>query len=319
MVSQFYPPVAGGQEQYVRNLSHALVARGHAVSVATIALDDDAPQSRDGAVAVHRIRTSAQRIPALFTSSRQFAPPVADPEAVWRLRRVIDEEQPDVIHAHDWLARSALPRAARGQRPIVMTLHDYSSVCATKRLVCHATPCAGPGVRKCLECATEYYGPVKGPPTAIANWAVGGAERRGVRMFLPVSRAVAEGNGLARRRLPFRVIPNFVADDIRSSADGDHPALALLPDGDFLLFVGDLARDKGIQVLLAAYGRLGRRRSSRRAPCRRGHERVAAGGDRSGAVDRPGLLPDRRHRGDGGRLPGRRVTERRHPGPDRRR
>ena len=39
MVSQFYPPVAGGQEQHVRNLAHALVERGHRVEVVTIAAD----------------------------------------------------------------------------------------------------------------------------------------------------------------------------------------------------------------------------------------------------------------------------------------
>ena len=39
MVSQFYPPVVGGQETHVRNLAQALVAHGHDVEVATIAVD----------------------------------------------------------------------------------------------------------------------------------------------------------------------------------------------------------------------------------------------------------------------------------------
>ena len=37
MVSESYPPIAGGAEQYVRNLSVALQRRGHDVSVATLA------------------------------------------------------------------------------------------------------------------------------------------------------------------------------------------------------------------------------------------------------------------------------------------
>jgi glycosyltransferase involved in cell wall biosynthesis len=72
-------------------------------------------------------------------------------------------------------------------------------------------------------------------------------------MFIPVSRAVADGNGLGRRRLPFRVIPNFVPDDLATTPGADDPALADLPSGDFLLYVGDLARDKGVTVLLDAY------------------------------------------------------------------
>jgi glycosyltransferase involved in cell wall biosynthesis len=67
---------------------------------------------------------------------------------------------------------------------------------------------------------------------------------------------VADGNQLEHRHLPFRVIPNFVPDDIGGMPEVDDPALARLPDGDFLLFVGDIARDKGVEVLLEAYRRL---------------------------------------------------------------
>src|SRR5271167_4169207 len=67
MVSQFYPPVAGGQEQYVRNLAHALSGRGHGVEVVTIAASAPAGTTLDETVPVHRIRTSAQRLPQLYS------------------------------------------------------------------------------------------------------------------------------------------------------------------------------------------------------------------------------------------------------------
>src|SRR3954451_1018839 len=256
MVSQFYPPVAGGQEQYVRNLSHALAGRGHHVSVATIQLNGSPAQERDGPVELHRIQTSAQRLPFLFGSSRQFAPPLADPEAVLELRKVIRQQPPDVIHTHDWLARSVTPHVARGELPVVATLHDYSTVCAQKRLVHQGGPCAGPGATKCVACAGDYYGAIKGTMTALGNWASAPLERRAVSMFVPVSRAVAEGTRLEGHALPFRVIPNFVPDDLASRAQPDHPALGDLPRERFILFVGDVAADKGAQVLLDAYARL---------------------------------------------------------------
>jgi len=59
MVSQFYPPVAGGQEQHVRNLAHALVDRGHHVEVVTIAADGSVGVALDGVVVLHRIRTTS--------------------------------------------------------------------------------------------------------------------------------------------------------------------------------------------------------------------------------------------------------------------
>lgn len=256
MVAQFYPPVAGGEEQHVRNLSTALVERGHDVSVASVQLEDDDPLTLDRKVRVHRLRTTVQRAKWLYSSSRPFAPPVPDPEAVISLRRLIDVEQPDLIHAHNWLGRSVMPRLARGRRPLVVTLHDYGLICANKRFIYRQAPCSGPGLHKCIACATDHYGAITGTPITIANWAGGAAERRAVDMFLPVSHAVAEGTELERRGVPFRVIPNFVPDDVGQMTDVDDPALANLPDRDYLLFVGDLTHDKGVDVLLDAFGKL---------------------------------------------------------------
>jgi glycosyltransferase involved in cell wall biosynthesis len=109
---------------------------------------------------------------------------------------------------------------------------------------------------KCLSCAVDHYGMAKGVPTVIGNYVMSAAERMMVDMFLPVSHAVAEGTGLIGSRLPFQVIPNFVPDDfgiIEGEAD-EH--LAGLPEEDYLLFVGDVGSEKGLNVLLEAYGGL---------------------------------------------------------------
>ena len=258
MVSQFYPPVAGGEEQHVRNLSSALAERGHEVSVATIRLDGDDPSPFDGTVRIHRLSTSVQRVDSLFSSSRPFAPPFPDPKAVAELRRIVRAERPDVIHGHNWLARSIVPRMVRGDRPLVMTLHDYGLVCAKKRFVHRGTRCSGPGPVKCLLCASGHYGTRKGVPVTFTNWASARAERRAVKMYVPVSASVAESNQLQRRGLPFRVIPNFVADDLADRPDVRDPALERIPSRDFILFAGDMSRDKGVEVLLAAYEQLDR-------------------------------------------------------------
>jgi glycosyltransferase involved in cell wall biosynthesis len=108
----------------------------------------------------------------------------------------------------------------------------------------------------CVGGADHHSGRLTGPPTALGNWAGAAAERRSVAMFLPVSQAVARGAQLERRGLPFRVIPNFVPDAIAASEGHDNGTAVELPSRDFMLFVGDLTADKGIHVLLEAYGRL---------------------------------------------------------------
>ncbi len=254
MLAQFYPPVVGGEEQHVRNLSHALAARGHQVAVATLRLPGTAATETDGPVRVYRLEGTVQRLSWLFSESeRPHAPPLPDPAVVRSLAAVLRYERPDVVHAHNWLLHSYLPLAARGQVPFVVTLHDYSLACAKKRLIYRDAPCSGPGPAKCLACTADHYGPLKGAVTLLGSTAAGLVERRVVDLFLAVSQATAAGNGLVGSNVPYRVVHNFIPDDIAQRADPADPRLRNLPQGDFLLFVGDLSRDKGVHVLLEAY------------------------------------------------------------------
>ena len=66
---------------------------------------------------------------------------------------------------------------------------------------------------------------------------------------MPVSQAVAEGNRLPMRNLPFRVIPNFISDELLNAQDSPHPLVSQLPEGEFMLYVGGLDRAKGVDVL----------------------------------------------------------------------
>jgi glycosyltransferase involved in cell wall biosynthesis len=85
---------------------------------------------------------------------------------------------------------------------------------------------------------------------------MGFPERAAVDMFLPVSEAVAEGNGICRKNVNYRVIPNFVADDMTTRQYPHYPELEQLPDEPFVLFVGDLNSTKGADLAVEAYAGL---------------------------------------------------------------
>jgi glycosyltransferase involved in cell wall biosynthesis len=257
MISEFYYPFIGGAEQHVRSLSRELVARGHDVAVVTLWHTGLAEFEIDHGVRIYRVRGTLQRPAAIFNDqARRYVPPFPDPEALLAIREVIARERPAIVHAHNWLVHSFLPIKAWSRARLVMTLHDYSLACVKKTLMRDEGICDGPGLAKCLACASGYYGAAKAVPTVLANYGMSRAERAAVDMFLPVSHAVAAGSGLVDSRLRYRVIPNFVRDDIAQVPAAHDPLLAQLPDRDYMLFVGALGRHKGLHVLLEAYAGL---------------------------------------------------------------
>jgi len=249
MLTQFYPPVAGGQEQHVRNLAHALVERGHHVEVATIAVNGSAATSLDGGVTVHHVRTTAQRLPRLYSDrERPHAMPVVDPGFRSAIGELLGGRQFDLLHAHDWSIGSAIGSARRAGIPVVLTQHDYSHVCATKRLMRGDVVCPGPAPLACVRCASSWHGPIVGPVVVAANALSRRSRGRHVDAFVPVSSGVAVNTRLPGRS-PYRIIPNFIPDDL--VLDQTSPC----PDGA-IVFVGDLSRDKGVEVLIEAHRRL---------------------------------------------------------------
>jgi glycosyltransferase involved in cell wall biosynthesis len=258
-LAQFLPPVAGGEERHVWNLARALAARSHEVTLLGFATGEDPAGATvvDG-VRVVRVRTAASRLPVLYSDpSRPHALPLPDPEASRAIAHEFAGGRYDVAHAHNWIVNSALGPAAKAGVPLVMTLHDYSHICATKRMMEHGrTRCPGPAPRRCLSCASGHYGPVNGAVTVAANAAAAHRRARRIAAVAAVSSAVADavaipaGHWLHSAGLTARVIPNFIPDDI--IADDLAPTR---PDAP-LLFAGDLTADKGVQVLLDAYQRL---------------------------------------------------------------
>jgi glycosyltransferase involved in cell wall biosynthesis len=255
MLSQFYPPIAGGAEYHVQNLARALAGRGHQVSVVTQRHGDMRSFSEDAGVRIYHVRALTGRLPWLFSEpGRQHAPPWPDPETMRTLSQILAYERPQIVHAHDWLVNAFLPLKRSSGAHLVLTLHDYSLVCGSKTSFYHGAACSGPELLKCLGCASAHYGPLKGIPTLAGNWWMKAYKERTVDMFVPVSQAVAEGSGLIHSRIQFQVIPNFLPDAL--PVGNDDPHLRQLPDEPFIVYVGDLSERKGVNVLLRAYQRL---------------------------------------------------------------
>lgn len=252
MLAQTYSPVIGGEERMVEDLSGELTRRGHEVTVATLRQPQGEPAPSPDGVQIRLLGTSVHSIPGIpVHEERRYAAPAPDPKTTAELKRVIAEVKPDVIHAHNWIVNSYLPLARGSSTPLVLSLHDYGLVCATKRLFYRGEVCSGPGFRKCLEHSFEYYGHAKGTMVAAGTRFSEPWLHRQVDMFISISNAVEELSRVGDHRA-HRVIPEMVAPLPPAPPDVD-ATLSFLPDEPYVLFFGDVGEDKGARHLIDTY------------------------------------------------------------------
>ena len=254
MLTQSYAPSVGGEESLVEALSTEMLARGHHVAIGTLRQPLGDAVQRPAGARVEALESAVASFPVLYSDDmRRPAPPLPDPRTVMQLRRLLRDEQPDVVHAHNWLVYSYLPLDKPNGPALVLSLHDYGLVCPTKRFVHGEGVCSGPGPIKCLRCAGEHYGHPKGEAIALASKTLERQLRKHVDLFVPISDAVRARcipNGRPRQW----VIPDFLS--ALPDPPGPDPRLEQLPDEPFILFVGDATVDKGAWELAETYASL---------------------------------------------------------------
>jgi glycosyltransferase involved in cell wall biosynthesis len=259
-LTDFYHPVIGGLERHVATLSKEFIRLGHSVAVVTLQSGDLPETETVDGVRVIRIRGWSQKLTRLYAdAAHPFHPTAPDPGTVAELRRVVRREQPAVVHSHSWLQYSYFPLYRRREGPAhVVTLHDYGLACARKtlQLAGHAEQCPGPRMTRCLSCAPEQYGVLKGTAITAGLRASRALHGRADR-YIAISTAVAEGS---RPAIPARagitVLPTMVPNDMAALARAT-PRPGFLPrDDGYLMFVGALGPHKGLDVLLEARRRM---------------------------------------------------------------
>ncbi len=259
-LTDLYRPAIGGLERSVALLSEGLASRGHEVHVVTSAVPGAPAVERSAGVTVHRLPLLYQRlVPGLGEdAARPFHPPAPDPLFRHLLAEVVREVKPDVIHAHAWSVFSCLARTFP-RTPVMMTAHDYGLVCARRSLIDRSgASCPGPSWRRCGPCAGSHYGLAKGNVLAAASLS-------SLRLLKKVTRFTAVSDYVANRLSPtisrvagqpIGTLHSFVPDGLYEAGwQAERPEFLPGEDG-YLLYVGQLSRHKGVDVLIDAYRRL---------------------------------------------------------------
>ena len=267
LVSDSYAPLIGGATQAIQHLAEQLHSRGHKVTVVT-AWQRDAPALEDdGGVTVYRVRDLLSRMRWLSSNPyRHTPPPFPDPEATWRIRSIITRLQPDVVYSYGWISYSCAAAMLGLDIPLILSARDYGYVCALRTMVRYGAVCDGPGVTKCLRCASASYGAPKG--IAATAGVLGGSRllRRKISALQSCSGYVDDvmkRHLLKETRQPLgSVLIDEVIPDFHEPFEGQEPdaaILAQLPSDPFILFVGALRRVKGLPELFEAYQRMAQR------------------------------------------------------------
>jgi len=170
-------------------------------------------------------------------------------EAATKFAKLLDETQPDLIHAHNiyhQLSPSILVEAKKRKIPVILTLHDYKLICPNYLLFTHGAHC-----ERCLSgnyfnCLTHncYYSYTRSGLAALESWLhnkVWHSYRDNVDLFIAPSNYLKEkmvAAGWQAEKITVLINP----------ASKYSPQ----PDGTRLLYMGRLSIEKGVENLLQA-------------------------------------------------------------------
>lgn len=174
-------------------------------------------------------------------------------ESKKQLERLLEEYQPDIIHAHNIYGRlttSVLDLLKKKNIPVVMTLHDYKLVCPNYKLMY--------GNRICEDCqGRHFYHAVKNRchKNSLAASGIYAFESWFNRFFnkyrYNVSFFISPSWFLRNKLVEFGwsedqvvYIPNYI---ISQDFEPNYNA------GNYLLYIGRLSSEKGIATLIQAF------------------------------------------------------------------
>jgi glycosyltransferase involved in cell wall biosynthesis len=261
-LTDLFPPSIGGMESHVLSLVRERHRRGFEMSVVTLTkVGPSSSRMEDTGYLVHRIDAGFTRFRWAWKSlEKPYHPPFPDPLVAREIKRIIERDRPDAVHAHNWIIYSYLAFKKPEHPPVLWMQHDYSLACPKKTRLYYEGDgrCPGASLSRCLSCSAEQYGRAKGAVTTLGLYS------SNATLLQRVDKIVANSAAVARRAQEVgiggsvEVVGSFVEDTLEQEADSVPRPHFLPARDDYVLFVGGLGQHKGVKDLLAAYESLGR-------------------------------------------------------------
>ncbi len=251
MITTFYPPYNfGGDGIGVQRLSHALVRRGHHVSVihdvdAYNALHTGAEpviQPEPAGLEVQRLRSGLGVLSPTLT--QQTGRPLVNGR---RIRQILDQGAFDVVHFNNVSLVGGPGVLSAGHGIRIYEAHEHWLVCPSHVLWRHGRElCTG---KQCLRCTMHY----RRPPQLWRYTGYLEEQLRHIDVFIAkseFSRAKHHEFGFSRE---MEVLPYFLPDAQAPFSDNS-PSPQERP---YFLFVGRLEKIKGLDDVIPLFRQYG--------------------------------------------------------------
>jgi glycosyltransferase involved in cell wall biosynthesis len=237
----------GGSEVVLFNEKEFLTRAG--AEVIDFAMQGE--QNYDSPYATYFVSRQDYRDDGMFAKIKSSLSLIHSREAVQRITALIDKTRPHLLHCHNiyhQLTPSIITVAKARNIPVVLTLHDFKTVCPMYLRLRAGQPCS-----LCLDGDFSQVWKKRCAEGSRAKSALLYAEaivQRWLRNYEKVDRFLAPSNFM--RESVLRRFPPDRVEILRNGVD----TAGIVPserDENFVLYLGRLSPEKGVDTLLRAH------------------------------------------------------------------
>jgi glycosyltransferase involved in cell wall biosynthesis len=260
LVHQYYPERVGGTEMYTRAVTTALARAGHQVSIfhRRFAAGEGLQVRDDAGVTIYSAGSG------VLSPARRFLATFDDSAMAHAFEGALVDAQPDLVHIEHLMGFPVelATILVRRRIPFVVTVWDYWWVCANAQLITNYDRQICPGPDRlwlnCARCALARSGAFAVAPAGPVLTPLFALRERRLRDVLRKAAALIAPMPFVKTWYEAHGVPPGRTQVLRPGVEKPAEEIRPRPAHDGIRFaaIGGLSWQKGIHVLVEAFGRL---------------------------------------------------------------